>query len=359
MRLNKILADAGVASRRGAEALLAAGRVAVNGAVVTEPGAQADPARDTITLDGRPLPAASTRPAYIMLNKPTGTVTTASDPQGRPTALALVDRPERLFYVGRLDRDTEGLLLLTNDGEWANRVTHPSGGVEKEYEALVDGVPDEAALQRMEEGVELPDGHIAHGRATVLEVLDGQARVSLTLHEGHKRQARFMFGALGYPVRRLLRVREGGLDLGDLPPGTWRELTAAEVAAVTRPQRREPRRESRDMPSGARPVEQVGAIGGRESGDRRGRGPYGYGGERERDRAQPRDGRGDGAAGTRPREQTHEWRDDDRDRRPGGLGQVDDRPRRGPAPEPALPRHGRDVSRGDVAGSPRGDRPRR
>ena len=356
MRLNKILADAGVASRRGAEALLAAGRVAVNGAVVIEPGAQADPARDTITVDGRPLPAASTRPAYIMLNKPTGTVTTASDPQGRPTALALVDRPERLFYVGRLDRDTEGLLLLTNDGEWANRVAHPSGGVAKEYEALVDGVPDEAALQRMEEGVELPDGHIAHGRATMIEVLDGQARVSLTLHEGHKRQARLMFGALGYPVRRLVRVREGGLDLGDLPAGTWRELTAAEVAAVTRPQRPKPRH----MSPGARPVERVDAIGGRESGDGRGRGPYGgYRGERERDREQPRDGRGDGAGTAQPREQAHERRDDDRGRRPGGLGQVDDRPRRGPAPEPALPRHGRDVPRGDVAGPPRGNRPRR
>jgi len=358
MRLNKILADAGVTSRRGAEALLAAGRVAVNGSVVTAPGAPADPARDTITVDGRPLPAAATRSAYILLNKPTGTVTTASDPQGRPTALALVDRPERLFYVGRLDRDTEGLLLLTNDGEWANRVAHPSGGVEKEYEALVDGVPDEAALQRMEEGVELPDGHTAHGRATMIEVLDGQARVSLTLHEGHKRQARFMFGALGYPVRRLVRVREGGLDLGDLPVGTWRELSAAEVAAVTRPQRREPRQKSHDiLPGvGARSVERIGAIGGRESGDGRGRGPYGgYRGERE----QSRDGRGEGAGGTRPREQTHERRDDDRGRRPGGFGQVDDRPRRSPAPEPALPRHGRDVPRGDMAGPPRGDRPRR
>ena len=235
MRLNKILADAGVASRRGAETLLAAGRVAVNGRVVTEPGAQADPAHDTIAVDGRPLPAAPERHIYIMLNKPPGTVTTASDPEGRPTALALVDRPERLFYVGRLDRDTAGLLLLTNDGDWANRVAHPSGGVEKEYEALVDGVPDEAALDSLEQGVALPDGHVAHGRGAVLEVLDGQSRVSLTLHEGHKRQARLMFGALGYPVRRLARVREGGLRLGNLPSGEWRELTPAELAAVTRP----------------------------------------------------------------------------------------------------------------------------
>src|SRR5579871_1996843 len=129
MRLHKILADAGVASRRGAEQLMADGRVAVNGRVVTEPGAQADPARDIITIDGHPLSGPSCH-VYVMLHKPAGVLTTARDPHGRPTAFSLVDRPERLFSVGRLDRDTEGLLLLTNDGAWANAVAHPSGGVE-------------------------------------------------------------------------------------------------------------------------------------------------------------------------------------------------------------------------------------
>jgi len=353
MRLNKLLADAGVASRRGAEGLLAAGRVSVNGEVVTEPGAQADPARDTITVDGRPLPSGPERHVYIMLNKPPGTVTTASDPHGRPTALALVDRPERLFYVGRLDRDTEGLLLLTTDGEWANTVAHPSGGVEKEYEAEVDGVPDEEALRRLEEGVPLPDGHVAHGRGEVLGVdaLDGRALVSLTLHEGHKRQARLMFGTLGYPVRRLVRVREGGLYLGKLPSGAWRELNSADVAAVTRRPRLRP--EYRDTT--ARPVRTDTRAGRQEGGDGRERR---VGEQAEAGRDQPRDGRGRDAA---PREtgRRGDDRDRDRDRRPGGLGQVDDRPRRGREAGPALPGHRRDVPRGDVVGPPEGDRPRR
>ena len=235
IRLNKILADAGVASRRGAERLLAEGRVAVNGQVMTEPGAQADPAHDTVTVNGRTIGRTPSGYLYIMLNKPPGVMTTASDPQGRPTVLDLVDRPERLFTVGRLDRDTEGLLLLTNDGDWANRVAHPGGGVEKEYEVTVDGIPDEAALRQLAEGVALPDGHVAHGEARVLDAVDGKARVLLLLREGHKRQARLMFGAIGRPVRRLVRVREGGLRLGGLALGTWRELSLAEVDAVLRP----------------------------------------------------------------------------------------------------------------------------
>src|SRR5437763_8567376 len=253
MRVHKILADAGVASRRSAERLMAAGRVAVNGHVVAEPGAQADPTRDVITVDGRPLPAPS-RHVYLMLNKPPGVVATAHDPQGRPTVFALVQRPERLFSVGRLDRDTEGLLLLTNDGAWANMVMHPSAGVEKEYVAMVDGVLGPEALSRFDEGIRLPDGHIAHGEARLLEKLDGGARVSLTLHEGHKRQARLMFGALGHPVRRLVRVRVGGLRLGNLAPSAWRELTPAEVRAVTRPQSGGRRRSGGgSKPSGSRP----------------------------------------------------------------------------------------------------------
>lgn len=296
MRLNKILADAGVASRRGAEELLAAGRVAVNGQVVTAPGAAADPARDTISVDGRPLPRPA-RHVYIMLNKPAGVVTTAHDPQGRPTVLELVDRPERLFSVGRLDRDTEGLLLLTNDGAWANRVAHPSGGVEKEYEAMVDGVPSAEALRRLAEGVALPDGHLAHGTARVLETLDGGACVSITLHEGHKRQARLMLGAVGHPVRRLRRVRVGHLRLGQLEPGAWRELAPAEVVAVTAASEHKGERERGS-----------GRLGTRDPGKHGGaREQAGAKGERRRDCPAERRDRAD-----RPASHRH--------RRPGGVG---------------------------------------
>ena len=263
MRLHKILAQAGVASRRAAERMMAEGRVRVNGQVATAPGTLADPAQDTITVDGRPLPRVE-RPVYIALNKPPGVVTTAHDPQGRPTVLDLVNRPERLFPVGRLDRDTEGLLLLTNDGAWANVVAHPSSGVEKEYVATVDGVPTLESLQRLTDGVALPDGHVAHGAAHVLERLDGKTLVSLTLHEGHKRQARLMFGALGYPVRRLIRVRVGGLRLQELAPGAWRVLSPAEVRAVTRHEERS-----------ARPGDEEGRA--REWGGKR-RGPGGEAG---------------------------------------------------------------------------------
>jgi 23S rRNA pseudouridine2605 synthase len=323
MRVHKILADTGVASRRGAERLMAAGRVAVNGRVVTEPGTQADPTHDVITVDGRPLPSPS-RHVYLMLNKPPGVVATAHDPQGRPAVFTLVQRPERLFSVGRLDRDTEGLLLLTNDGAWANMVMHPSAGVEKEYEAIVDGVPGPEALRRCAEGVRLTDGHIAHGAARLLEKLDGGARVSLILHEGHKRQARLMFGAIGHPVRRLMRIRVGGLRLGTLASGAWRELTSAEVRAVTRP-----------------PKVGRGRAGGKEQeaqhANKRRRPGHQQGARLAR-------GRDDGGQGHVP--------PGDRDRRAGGFGQVDDRARSGSRPGPALPGHRRHVPRRDVARPP-------
>lgn len=338
MRVHKILADAGVASRRGAERLMSEGRVAVNGSTVTAPGAQADPARDAITVDGRPLGGPS-RHIYVALNKPPGVVTTARDPQGRPTASALVARPERLFTVGRLDRDTEGLLLLTNDGAWANKVAHPSGGVEKEYEAIVDGVPGSEALQRLADGVALPDGHLGRGEVRLIEELDGRARISLTLHEGHKRQARLMLGAIGYPVRRLVRVRIGGLQLPALASGAWRELTPAEVAAVTWPPR--PRAKSpRDEPR-------------RAAGEEHRRGQHD--GRRVRE---PRQERGD----THAVEETRRQRGSSvghRDRRARGVGQVDDRAGAGERVGPVVPGHGHDVSRRDVAGPAARHRPRR
>ncbi len=327
MRLQKLLAEAGIASRRAAERLMAEGRVSVNGHPATEPGTQADPERDVVAVDGRPVSLPG-RHVYIALNKPPGVITTARDPQGRPTALDLVDRPERLFTVGRLDRDTEGLLLLTNDGDWANLVAHPRGNVEKEYVALVDGVPGPGDLRRLDEGVPLPDGHLGHGRATVLEELDGQARVSLILHEGHKRQARLMFGAVGYPVRRLVRVRIGGLRLGDLASGAWRELTPADVRAVTRPAAPEPR-------------------GGRRQPARQQEQRHGHGYER-------REGR-PGKAGERRGAASP----DDRHRRPGGGRQVDDRPGHSGGPGPAVPGHRHDVPRRGVAGPPARHRPPR
>ena len=236
MRLNKILAEAGLASRRGAEKLLSDRRVTVNGIVVVEPGAVADSAIDAIAVDGKPIvvdAAASKLHSYIAMNKPAGVVTTANDPQKRPTVFSFINRSERLFTVGRLDRDTEGLLLLTDDGDWAHTITHPSHEIEKEYEAIVDGVPTTESLSRFEEGVTLPDGFLAHGIASIIAVRSPRTHISLVLREGHKRQARLMFGVLNLPVRALKRVRIGQLRLGALETGLWRELSQTEVQAVT------------------------------------------------------------------------------------------------------------------------------
>jgi 23S rRNA pseudouridine2605 synthase len=221
VRLNAFLARAGVASRRGADELIKAGRVTVNG----EPG-QLNTfvgGRDVVELDGRPL--APQRLAYVLLHKPPGVVTTASDPQGRPTVVGLVDHPARVVPVGRLDADTTGVLLLTNDGPLAHRLAHPRYGVEKVYEAEVEGEPDEDALGRLAEGVELEDGRTAPAHARRL----GPSCVELTLHEGRKHQVKRMLEAVGHPVRRLHRSRYAGLDAAGLDPGRWRELTPAEV----------------------------------------------------------------------------------------------------------------------------------
>jgi 23S rRNA pseudouridine2605 synthase len=221
MRLNAWLARAGVASRRGADELIKAGRVSVNG----ERGQLNTfvAARDRVELDGKRL--AKQQVAYVLLNKPAGVVTTASDPGGRPTVVGLVGHPLRVVPVGRLDADTTGVLLLTNDGELAHRLAHPRFEVEKVYVADVEGDPSPAALAALARGIELDDGPTAPAQARRL----ARGRVELILHEGRKHQAKRMLAAVGHPVLRLSRVRYGPLTAQGLQPGEWRELTRDEV----------------------------------------------------------------------------------------------------------------------------------
>ncbi len=230
IRLQKVLARAGFASRRRAEELIVAGRVTVNGARA-ELGRRVDPQTDRVEVDGVRVVGDDTLVHYL-LNKPVGVMSTSSDPEGRPTVVDLVPSEPRVFSVGRLDFDTEGLIILTNDGDLAHRLMHPSHGVDKEYLAHVDGVPTPATLRAWREGVELDDGLTAPAKATLVDQGDGAALVSLVLHEGRKRQVRRMCSALGHPVRRLVRVRIGPIRDPDLGPGAWRELTADEVRAL-------------------------------------------------------------------------------------------------------------------------------
>ena len=227
-RLQKILAQAGLGSRRACEELIAAGRVRVNGQVATL-GTRADPEADTIEVDGAVV---GTRQGLVhyLLNKPAGVVTTAQDPQGRPTVVDLVPLEPRVYPVGRLDAETEGLLLLTNDGDLAHRLTHPSFGVEKEYLAEVEGIPSRGALRQLREGVDLDDGRTAPAKASLAD--DHTLRI--TIHEGRNRQVRRMCEAVGHPVRRLVRVRIGPVSDRRLGPGAWRSLSQAEVRALER-----------------------------------------------------------------------------------------------------------------------------
>jgi 23S rRNA pseudouridine2605 synthase len=222
-RLQKVLARLGLGSRRSCEELIGDGRVRVNGATAVL-GQRVDPARDRVELDGVVLPVLPGLVHYV-LNKPVGVVTTADDPQGRATVVGLVPSEPRVFPVGRLDADSEGLLILTNDGDLAQRLTHPSYGVEKEYLAEVDGRPSAGALRRLREGVELDDGMTAP--ATVGVVAPGVLRI--VIHEGRNRQVRRMTEAVGHPVRRLVRTRIGPLTERGLGPGEWRALTLTEV----------------------------------------------------------------------------------------------------------------------------------
>jgi 23S rRNA pseudouridine2605 synthase len=224
MRLNAWLARAGVASRRGADELIKAGRVTVNGG----PGALNTfvATRDRVELDGRRLQLHEL--AYVLLHKPAGVVTTLRDPGRRPTVAELVPHPSRIVPVGRLDADTTGVLLLTNDGELAHRLAHPRYEVDKVYVAQVEGDPSPIALARLEQGVELDDGRTSPARARRL----GPGRVELVVHEGRKHQVKRMLAAVGHPVRRLHRSRYGPLTLAGLAAGEWRELTREEVETL-------------------------------------------------------------------------------------------------------------------------------
>jgi 23S rRNA pseudouridine2605 synthase len=224
VRLNAYLARAGVASRRRADELIKARRVAVNGELgelntfVTK--------GDRVEVDGKAISPQAL--AYVLLHKPAGVVTTARDPHGRPTVVDLVRHAARVVPVGRLDADTTGVLLLTNDGQLAHRLAHPRYEVEKVYEADVEGRPPAEALRRLEEGIELDDGTTAPARARRLS----PSRVELSIHEGRKHQVKRMLDAIGHPVRRLHRSRYAGLGIGKLAPGEWRELTEKEVEGL-------------------------------------------------------------------------------------------------------------------------------
>lgn len=235
VRLQKILSAAGVASRRASEQLILEGRVSVNGVVVRELGSKADPSRDEIRVDGRRL-RMDVRHRYLLLNKPRGYVTTRRDPEGRPTVLDLLGRDVGYIYpVGRLDYDSEGLLLMTTDGELADRLTHPRHEVPRVYEVIVAGAPDDAALARLRRGLFIDGRRTAPAdvrRGHTVRGGGGTTKLTLTLSEGRNRQVRRMCQAIGHPVRSLTRVAMGPLTLGRLRPGEWRDLTAAEVAAL-------------------------------------------------------------------------------------------------------------------------------
>jgi 23S rRNA pseudouridine2605 synthase len=231
-RLQKILSMAGVSSRREAERLITAGKVAVNGTVVTELGSKADPEKDRITLNGKPVRVREKK-LYVLLYKPAGYMTTLKDPEGRPIVTDLVKSlKERVFPVGRLDYNTEGLLLLTNDGTWANRLAHPRHEVEKEYIVRIRGTVTEEQMAMLSKGVELDEDTTAPATVRPMRGSEGSSWISITIHEGRYRQVRRMCEAVGLSVVRLKRIRYGFLDLGTLRQGEYRLLSDEEAHRI-------------------------------------------------------------------------------------------------------------------------------
>lgn len=231
-RLQKVLAAAGVASRRAAEELIAAGRVSVDGEVVRVQGMRIDPGRAVVRVDGERIPVAPGQ-VYLALNKPEGTVSTMSDPEGRPCVGDMVaDRPERLFHVGRLDIDTEGLLIVTNDGDAAHRLAHPSFEVPKVYRAMVTGPVPRDLGRRLKAGVQLDDGMVTVDQFRLVDQVGQEAQIELTVHSGKNRVVRRMMAEVGLPVRRLVRLQFGPIRLGRLHVGGVRQLTRHEHGAL-------------------------------------------------------------------------------------------------------------------------------
>lgn len=252
-RLQKLLSQSGIASRRAAEDLIREGRVQVNGKTVRELGTKADPTRDRVTIDGRPVRPGRLR--YLAFHKPVGMVCSMADPEGRPSIGDVVrEMREHVFPVGRLDWESSGLVLLTNDGDLAQRLTHPRYGVEKVYRVKVRGLPDEDALARLRRGVRLADGPTAPAEVVVERRLDRKMRLRVTVREGRNRLVRRMFEAIGTPVDRLSREAIGSLRLGSLRSGEVRELADGEVLALRRATRLERAEAARRRPGGSAPV---------------------------------------------------------------------------------------------------------
>jgi pseudouridine synthase len=232
IRLNKFLSQAGVASRREADKLISEGRIGVNNEIVQTLGVKIDDEKDVVTIDGRKIKPKDEF-QYLMLNKPPGYLVTLKDPLQRPTVLDLIpDLKSRVFPVGRLDFDSEGLLLLTNDGELANRLLHPRYGIKKVYEVNVKNIPERSRLQILEKGIRIDNKKTAPAKVRLLKTGSKSALVRIELREGRKREVRRMFKAIGHPVRELKRVRFAELSLKNLKRGQWRHLTPAEVSKL-------------------------------------------------------------------------------------------------------------------------------
>lgn len=231
-RLQKILAKAGIASRRNAEELIRQGKVTVDGTIVTEMGCRVDPDKQVVAFEGRPLRQEEEK-IYLLLNKPRGYVTTLHDPQGRPIVSSLLNGiTSRVFPVGRLDFDTEGALIMTNDGDFAERILHPRFEIERTYLATVRGVPNREKIRKLEEGLELDGKKTWPAKVRIIDSEPATTTLEITIHEGRKRQVRMMFQAIGHRVLTLKRIAYGGLQLGPLPTGKYRRLTPSDLALI-------------------------------------------------------------------------------------------------------------------------------